>query len=49
MHHQQRDTASGMRAYNYVPQAAQPSDPVNNPITSGGGSMGYNKYMGHAH
>jgi hypothetical protein len=53
MHHQQRDNVSGLRAYNYAPQATpqatQPSDPVNNPITSGGGSMGYNKYMGHAH
>jgi hypothetical protein len=31
------------------PGVASPSDPVNNPGTSGGGSMGYNKYMGHAH
>jgi hypothetical protein len=49
MHHQRRDNVSGLRAYNYAPQATQPSDPVNNPTTSGGGSMGYNKYMGHAH
>jgi hypothetical protein len=53
MHHQQRDSVSGSRTYNYAPQATpqatQPSDPVNNPTDSGGGSMGYNKYMGHAH
>jgi hypothetical protein len=53
MHNQQRDSASGLRAYNYAPQptpqATQPSDPMNNPTMSGGGSMGYNKYMGHAH
>lgn len=29
--------------------ADKPSDPVDNPTTSGGGSMGFNKYMGHAH
>jgi hypothetical protein len=45
------DRANGLDAYARVPGSASvtPSDPVNNPITSGGGSMGYNKYMGHAH
>jgi hypothetical protein len=41
----------GYDVYDYAPDqgVAPPSDPVNNPSTSGGGSMGYNKYMGHAH
>lgn len=45
-------------AYDYAPNPGvalpsgpvnKPSDPVNNPTSSGGGSMGFNKYMGHAH
>lgn len=49
------NSRSGLHAFATVPGAApltgrgSPSDPVNNPLTSGGGSMGYNKYMGHAH
>ena len=39
----------GSYAYAPDPGVASPSDSVNNPTTSGGGSMGYNKYMGHAH
>jgi hypothetical protein len=45
------DRANGLGAYARVPGAPSvtAADPVNNPATSGGGSMGYNKYMGHAH
>jgi hypothetical protein len=39
----------GSYAYAPDPGVASSSDPVNNPTTSGGGSMGYNKYMGHGH
>jgi hypothetical protein len=48
---QNADRANGLGAYARVPgpESVTPSDPVNNPVTSGGGSMGYNKYMGHAH
>jgi hypothetical protein len=57
----QINSRSGRQAFARVPGTApfspdpamtgggSPSDPVNNPMTSGGGSMGYNKYMGHAH
>jgi hypothetical protein len=57
----QANSRRGVHAFARVPGAApfspdpamtgggSPSDPVNNPTTSGGGSMGYNKYMGHAH
>jgi hypothetical protein len=49
-HGRNADRANGLGAYASVPgSAVMPSDPVNNPVTSGGGSMGYNKYMGHAH
>jgi hypothetical protein len=41
--------AYGANDYAPDPGVASPSDPVNNPAMSGGGSMGYNKYMGHAH
>ena len=41
----------GYGSYAYAPDPGftSRSDPVNNPTTAGGGSMGYNKYMGHAH
>lgn len=57
----QANPRSGLQSFATVPGAApssrdpaatgvgSSSDPVNNPTTSGGGSMGYNKYMGHAH
>jgi hypothetical protein len=41
----------GYGSYAYAPDrgVVSPSDPVNNPATTGAGSEGYNKYMGHAH
>jgi hypothetical protein len=39
----------GSYAYAPKPGVSSPSDPVNNPATTGAGSEGYNKYMGHAH
>lgn len=33
--------------YNYAPDPSGVPDPVNNPSTTGGGSLGYNKCAGH--
>jgi hypothetical protein len=53
----QANPHSGLHAFATVTGAApsldpggrSPSNPVDNPATAGGGSMGYNHYMGHAH
>lgn len=34
--------------YNYAPNAGAVPNPVDNPATTGGGSMGYNACAGHA-
>lgn len=44
--------APGQRAYDYVPNAGTSNTgtvdkPVDNPVTTGGGSMGYNQCAGH--
>ena len=47
VHRSVNNDRPGYQAYARVAPAGNPTDPVNNPAMTGGGSMGYNACAGH--